>query len=603
MKIIKKQSKKLMFLRIFVFLLISPIFSFFIISCGQKSKDYEEWGGSKFVRKYDNLSYKDEADSASLINEINYDEPTSGTIYQMLVYAFADGNNDGIGDFYGAKEKLGYLSDLGIDQIWLSPSHPASSYHGYDVIDYTKIAPEFGEMKAFDSFLKEAHNRNIRIYMDMVFNHTSYEHPWFQDALKNPSSKYRNYYRFKDSSKNYGDLHSMPVDVVNKYVNLNEKINSSDQYISKFWSGMPDLNLDNEDVINELKNVQKFWIKKGVDGFRYDAFAEFFSSKGETQDNYNVQEIFYELRKSGKEGALEVNRNKKFHQFMIGEWWESIYNASKYFKYSNNKKALDTVYDAKHWKNNWYVYSDVKNMKEIISNYSSKTRLPQWVPFLGNHDEERWINSYRRKIRRINPNNLDSPLDEKDIKALNTALFSMLIRPANPIIFQGDELGYHSTRAKKDSLLREPIKWADDKFNIDFFEKRSGKSERIFLNRSKDRNFAEKQIRNSKEPAYLVKRMNIWRKNNKFISSSDVDTIEKYNKYIDNLVGKGNIFIRKSPDSTVKFLVGFSFEHAISFNIKAKYKILDKILFSKNTIFENSKISLKPNSYFVLKIG
>jgi alpha-amylase len=128
------------------------------------------------LRKYTQKKYKELASKVKFINDpINMSK--SNVMYQVLVYSFADGNNDGIGDFIGLKNKLGYLKNLGVDQLYLSPIHPASSYHGYDVIDYTKVAPELGGDKGFDEFLLKAHEMGFKVYMDMVFNHTSYEHP------------------------------------------------------------------------------------------------------------------------------------------------------------------------------------------------------------------------------------------------------------------------------------------------------------------------------------------------------------------------------------------------------------------------------------------
>ncbi|UWV83343.1 alpha-amylase family glycosyl hydrolase [Mycoplasmopsis cynos] len=174
--------------------------------------------------------------------------------------------------------------------MYLSPIHPASSYHGYDVIDYTDVAPELGGMKAFDEFLIKARKKGIRVVLDMVFNHTSYEHPWFQKALKN-DPKYKNFYYIYDHPKwtdqNQKNQNKEGSDTVRHFFRnvydakdpSKNPANTNYNWAAEFWSGMPDLNLNNPDVIEELKNVHRFWAKKGVDGFRYDAFYHFFDSK------------------------------------------------------------------------------------------------------------------------------------------------------------------------------------------------------------------------------------------------------------------------------------------------------------------------------------
>ncbi|TNK89640.1 alpha-amylase, partial [Mycoplasmopsis pullorum] len=177
----------------------------------------------------------------------NKQAPQSNVMYQLTVYSFADGNNDGIGDFIGLKNNLDYFSKLGVDTLYLSPIHPASSYHGYDVIDYLDVAPELGGMQAFDEFLIEAHKRGIAVILDLVFNHTSYEHPWFQAALRG-EQKYRDFYRFYER-KNGEDVQAYGIDDQNSidiFLNIDKtRKPTNSEYVAEFWKGMPDLNLDN----------------------------------------------------------------------------------------------------------------------------------------------------------------------------------------------------------------------------------------------------------------------------------------------------------------------------------------------------------------------
>jgi len=196
-----------------------------------------------------------------------------GPAYQVLIYSFADSDGDGYGDIKGLTNALNYLNDgnpfggndLGISAIWLSPINSASSYHGYDVKDYKAIDPRLGTMEDFEHFVADAHSRGIKIILDMVFNHTSREHPWFLDAMRSASSPYVAYYRTKQPGTQYGS------GGMGRFYRYTRPDGSVFEYFSAFWEGMPDLNLDNTDVVNELKDILAFWIGKGVDGFRFDA--------------------------------------------------------------------------------------------------------------------------------------------------------------------------------------------------------------------------------------------------------------------------------------------------------------------------------------------
>lgn len=196
----------------------------------------------------------------------------SGPAYQVLVYSFADSDGDGWGDLRGLTDRLDYLNDgeaggedLGVSAIWLSPIHPASSYHGYDVLDYKAVSPRLGTMADFERLVAEAHARGIRIILDMVFNHTGSEHPWFLDARRSAASPYASWYRAETEGMRYGG------GGMGRFYSASRPDGTTYRYFSAFWQGMPDLNLDNTDVVNELKSILAFWMGKGVDGFRFDA--------------------------------------------------------------------------------------------------------------------------------------------------------------------------------------------------------------------------------------------------------------------------------------------------------------------------------------------
>src|SRR5690554_2047090 len=180
--------------------------------------------------------------------------PQNDIYYSLFVRSFADSDGDGIGDLNGVRENLDYLVDLGITAIWLLPINPSPTYHGYDVTDYKAINPDYGTMADFDNLVKEAEAKGIKIMLDLVINHTSDQHPWFMEAKKGVNNPYRDYYLWTSETKAY----------------------------ETFVGGMVDLNLNNEKVVSEIKEIVDFYLEKGVLGFRLDAAQHFFDNPAET---------------------------------------------------------------------------------------------------------------------------------------------------------------------------------------------------------------------------------------------------------------------------------------------------------------------------------
>lgn len=201
-----------------------------------------------------------------------------GTCYEVFVYSFCDSDGDGIGDLQGLISKLDYIEELGFDSIWLMPVNPSTTYHKYDVTDYYDIDPEYGTLEDFDELISECSERGIRIFMDMVINHTSAKHPWFQSATDylrtlKPGEKadakeceYVSFYNFEQGEEGMRD-------------GWQQVEGTSDWYYEcVFWDQMPDLNLENEAVREELEDVADFWIDRGVRGFRMDAALHYTES-------------------------------------------------------------------------------------------------------------------------------------------------------------------------------------------------------------------------------------------------------------------------------------------------------------------------------------
>ena len=180
--------------------------------------------------------------------------------YEVFIRSFYDSNGDGIGDLRGLTRKLDYISGLGVDCVWLMPVAASPSYHGYDVTDYYKVEPDYGTNDDFQAFVGAAHRHKIRVLVDLVLNHSSSEHPWFQEALRDTAAPHRSWYRWAPTQNGAcaNNWHKSPI--------------RDECYFGLFWSGMPDLNYENPAVLDEMKRVARFWLDSmHVDGFRLDA--------------------------------------------------------------------------------------------------------------------------------------------------------------------------------------------------------------------------------------------------------------------------------------------------------------------------------------------
>ncbi|MBR2422237.1 MAG: alpha-amylase [Oscillospiraceae bacterium] len=238
------------------------------------------------------------------------------TFYEIFVYSFCDSDGDGIGDLQGVISKLDYLQKLGITGIWFMPIHPSTSYHKYNVSDYYDIDPQYGTMEDFDQLIAECEKRNINVIIDLVVNHTGSEHSWFKEAVSylqtlpkgtEPSAeecKYLDYYFF--SRESAGNA-SRPVEGTDWY------------YEGAFDFTMPDLNLGNEAVREEIREIMQFWIDKGVSGFRLDAAKEFYS--GKTAMNLEVLSWIQQTATSMKPDC-----------YLVAEVWENFNQITKYYE-------------------------------------------------------------------------------------------------------------------------------------------------------------------------------------------------------------------------------------------------------------------------------
>ena len=356
-----------------------------------------------------------------------------GVTYEIFVQSFADSNGDGIGDLRGIIQQIDYLESLGIDAVWLMPIHPAPSYHKYDVQDYFQIHPDYGTLEDFKELVEELHQRDIRILLDLVLNHTSDLHPWFQEARKGPNNPYRPYYVWSNDPQTLAKHPEWEWHEVNKSRAVTpSKVtpDSSEQYYGFFWHEMPDLNFEYTPLHEELFQIGEFWVAEmGVDGFRLDA-AKFLYGEAHPQKNIAFWKSF-----------LDRMRQVNPHFFMVGEVWDSPLRLAPYFEgipgLFNFHAADLLVQTAKTGKDSIGLVSE---LIAIQSQYAAVHPGFIDATFLRNHDQNR----------------VSSDLSGSKGRA-RVAANLLLSLPGSPFIYYGEELGMLGKKPDED--IREPIPW------------------------------------------------------------------------------------------------------------------------------------------------
>ena len=288
--------------------------------------------------------------------------------YEIFVHSFYDTNNDGIGDLNGVTAKLDYIKEMGFNGIWLMPIHPSPTYHKYDVTDYYAIDSDYGTLEDFKNLVDEAHKRGIRVIIDLVVNHTSDSHPWFREACSHIRSN-------GEPGGEYGDFYNFRVTDNNAYHSVTGTRYS---YEGQFWSGMPDLNLDSENVRNEIKNIMSYWLKDyNVDGFRLDAVTSYYT--GNLQGNVDFLSWLNTEAKKIKPEA-----------YIVGEAWvSSDYTINRYYESGCDSFFLFTGSQAGGTIATAVKQSSGKAIGELFMSLKNTYGDVILAPFLGNHDTMR----------------------------------------------------------------------------------------------------------------------------------------------------------------------------------------------------------------------
>ena len=385
--------------------------------------------------------------------------------YQVYVRAFRDSNGDGHGDIKGLIQKLDYLQELGIDCIWLMPLYPSPlKDDGYDIADYYNIAETFGTLDDFRNLIDAAHARDIRIIMDLVLNHTSDQHPWFQSSRADRNSPYHDYYVWSDTDQKYRDARIIFVDTEPSNWTWNET--TGQFYWHRFYASQPDLNYDNPKVQQEMMKVASFWLGMGIDGFRADAVPYLFEREGTNCENLPETHAYLkELR-----AFIDKNFPGRILLCEANQWPEDV---RPYFGEG------DEFHIGFHFPIMPRIYMAIKkgrgeDMREILRRTPSIPENCQWCIFLRNHDEltlemvtedERqwmWKNYAPEPRMRLNLGirRRLAPLLENDNRKIRLAHSLLLSLPGSPILYYGDEIGMGENIWLDDrNGVRTPMQW------------------------------------------------------------------------------------------------------------------------------------------------
>lgn len=391
-------------------------------------------------------------------------------IYEVHVKAFFDSNDDGIGDFPGLISKLDYLHDLGVNTIWLLPFYPSPFRDdGYDVADYHNVHPAYGTREDFRRFVREAHKRGLRVITELVVNHTSDQHPWFQAARRAPKgSVKRNFYVWSDDPNKYAGTRIIFTDSEKSNWTWDEV--AQQYYWHRFFHHQPDLNFDNPQVLKAVIRTMRFWLDMGVDGFRLDAIPYLVERDG--TNNENLPETHAVIRKI--RAALDARYTGRLLLAEANQWPEDV---AEYF--GNG----DECHMAYHFPlmPRMYMALAQEDRHPIVEIMAQTPEIPdvcQWAIFLRNHDEltlemvtsrerDYMYNMYaadkrarinlgiRRRLAPLMENDLDR------IKLMNSLLLAM---PGSPIVYYGDEIGMGDNIFLGDrDGVRTPMQWTSDR--------------------------------------------------------------------------------------------------------------------------------------------
>jgi maltose alpha-D-glucosyltransferase/alpha-amylase len=524
--------------------------------------------------------------------------------YQVYPRAFYDSNADGHGDLRGLTQKLDYLRDLGVDCLWLMPIYPSPlKDDGYDIADYCGIHPDYGTLDDFKALLDAAHDRGIRLITDLVLNHTSDQHPWFQAARADRNSPYRDYFVWSDTDQKYSDARIIFVDTERS--NWTWDPVAGQYYWHRFYASQPDLNYDSPAVRAEILNVMKFWLNLGVDGFRADAVPYLIEREGTNCENLPETHAYLkEMRR-----FIDQNYPGRILLCEANQWPRDVrayFGDDDEFHMAFHFPLMPRVFIALR-------RGDTGPIRWVLEQTPAIPVKAQWCSFLRNHDEltlemvsegdRQWMwNEYapdpRMRLnlgirRRLAPL-LDN--DRRKIELAHSLLFTL---PGSPIIYYGDEIGMGDNIWLSDrNGVRTPMQW-DATENAGFSQ---AVAESLYSPVISDGSYSVRQLnveKQRKDPSSLwntIRKMITIRKQHPAFGRGDFEWLDLQNKHV-------ALFKRTFENETILAIHNLSDDTQTIVLKEYKDGSLMDILRDQKFEMKNdqTKIELSPFQYLWLK--
>ena len=466
-------------------------------------------------------------------------------IYEVHVRAFHDSDGDGIGDFRGLTQKLDYLQDLGVTALWLLPFYPSPLRDdGYDIADYTDVHASYGTLRDVEVFLREAHARGLRVITELVINHTSDQHPWFQRARRaKPGSRWRDFYMWSDTPERYAEARIIFKDFETS--NWAWDPVAGAYYWHRFYSHQPDLNFDNPAVGKAVVQVMDFWFKLGVDGLRLDAVPYLYAREGTSCENLpETHQFLKTLRRH-----VDLCWDDRMLLAEANQWPEDTaeyFGAGDECHMAFHFPVMPRLFMAIHMEDHYPIIDILEQTPQI-------PETSQWALFLRNHDEltlEMVTDEERDYMYRVYANDRQARINlgirrrlaplvgnhRRKIELMNALLFSL---PGTPVLYYGDEIGMGDNIYLGDrNGVRTPMQWSADR-NAGFSH---GNPQRLYLPTVIDTEYhyeainVEQQQANPHSLLWMMKRMLGLRKRYKAFGRGSIEFLQIENRKILALV-------------------------------------------------------------------
>ena len=359
------------------------------------------------------------------------------SVYQIWPRSFCDGNGDGIGDLKGVISKLDYIKSLGVDAIWFSPLYPSpNADYGYDIADYKDISPDYGTLDEFKTLLDEAHKRGLKVIMDLVVNHTSDQHKWFLESKKGDDNPYHDYYFWRKGKKNGKEPNNWKSTFQGKAWEYCKELD--EYYLHVFAKGQPDLNMDNPKVRQEVKDIMRFWLDMGVDGFREDVIT-FISKKPGLPNGFPLPTATGIEHYMNGPHLKEYLREFKdvldeYDCFTVGEAPMMTTKRALEFIKEGDGQLLNTMFHFEHMSCDNVITNWIKTkfkpqkLKKVYARWQNDLYGKAWnALYIENHDQPRIISRYGSEKYRVESG-----------KMLATMY---ILQSGTPFIYQGQEIG------------------------------------------------------------------------------------------------------------------------------------------------------------------